>query len=517
MAWSTGGSHYFEAIAYDKVGNISEKAKYDWVIDLQPPVVEFTKTPANYIAETMTEFAFKANDNISSRFNYYCKGNAGSYQLCGNPYTIKDLKEGGQTFSVRAEDEAGNLSQPIAHTWNVDLTPPDIVFVKKPIDHKNDRTSVFNLNIEDKLSGFEKAWCGLKGHLQECAKNQKLEYKIEQPGLYEFEVVAMDKVGNKSSLSHTWQIFDKYKSINQLVEINAQSFDVDILFVVDNSDSMAEEQRNMADRIDNFISKIEDLNWHIAVTSTDPREEAPIGNCDIGLEQFCEHEKLEHGDGGFVKFGNNQRILTPDVLQAQKLLGNAIQLGTGGSSSEEGIRATYRVIEKSQSSTNPSHQQFFRANAALAVILISDEDESDNEFKNKPHNLFQLVKDNWPQKSFKFHSMINLKQFNCINNDLGFGKEYEKMSHLTEGIIGSVCQDNYSEDLSSIGSEVRKQVSFVDLKCLPQDKNNDGTPDLEVELEDGQSVPSFKIEGLKVIFDNPLPAGKHVLKYVCLI
>ncbi|MCB0355838.1 MAG: hypothetical protein KDD40_02465 [Bdellovibrionales bacterium] len=512
------GEHTFAAAAEDNVGNISQQVIYNWTIDLTPPTMEFTKVPKPFIAENQTEFAYRATDDRSLVVKYECKLMNRSYSDCINPTLVRDLNEGPQSFFVRAVDEAGNTSAALQHSWIVDLTPPVIKLVTKPNDHLNDKKSDFHVQISDVLSGFDKAWCGLKGQLENCSMDQSLSYKINKPGIYEFEVVAMDKVGNRSTLTYEWEIFDKYKNINQAVLIDEKSFNIDILFVVDNSDSMAREQSNMASRISNFINKIEGLNWQIAVTSTDPRKTMPDPYCQDILGINCEQVKIEHGDGGLVKFDNNDYILHADLdhLLAQRWLGNAIQLGTGGSTSEQGIYATYRVLEKSLESKYIHHNDFIREEAAFAVILISDEDESDNEHKNKPGNLISFVNKNWHKKSFKFHSMINLPEFNCIDNDLEFGKEYEKLSRATEGIIGSVCQENYSEDLSSIGEEVKNQVSFVELNCLPQDADGDGKADIKIVLEQGGTVPPYSLKGQKLTFVKPLPAGNHFIQYVCL-
>lgn len=82
-----------------------------------------------------------------------------------------------------------------------------------------------------------------------------------------------------------------YKKVEEIISLTSISDKVDILFVVDNSKSMKEEQKNMKDRIDGFINKITHLDWQIAVTSTDPRNS----------------EKW--GDGKFRTFGNGNSIL----------------------------------------------------------------------------------------------------------------------------------------------------------------------------------------------------------------
>ncbi len=73
------------------------------------------------------------------------------------------------------------------------------------------------------------------------------------------------------------------KNMSQSISVSAQS-EVDILFVVDNSGSMSEEQQGIGNKISGFLSRINNLDWQIAVTTTDDRAFTPITGDSIGLE-----------------------------------------------------------------------------------------------------------------------------------------------------------------------------------------------------------------------------------------
>lgn len=512
------GLRVFEVQTVDRVGNVSEKIKYSWRIDLTPPTLSFLKVPDDFISSKSAVFSYTGKDDFSQSVSYECQHNDGPFRPCGEKFEALNLAEGKQTFMVRAYDEAGNVSSPLSHQWVVDLSPPTVQLLERAQNHLNTLPSKFSIVVTDNLSGVDQVWCGIKGQLTTCNVRQVKTFILD-PGNYEFEVIAIDRVGNRNLVSHNWTVLDKFRPVSKDIAIDQNSYNVDILFVIDNSDSMAPYQRNMAQRIDNFIAKIDGLNWQIAVTSTDPRTEASDPFCDNFGSFGCDIYPIEHGDGGFAKFETGDYILTSSIeaVTAQHYLGRAIQMGTGGSSSEEGIRATYRALEKSLDRRFPYHQQFVRSASSLAVVLISDEDENNNKFKNKPENLYQFFQDTWgASKSFQFHSIIDMPQFNCPNNFLGFGKSYAKMSDLTGGIVGSICQPNYSQDLATIGQEVLEQVSSVDLDCEPEDKNGDGHPDIEVDLEMGGGVPSYTVEGKKLTFIKPLPVGRHRVHYLCL-
>src|SRR5690606_4781259 len=116
----------------------------------------------------------------------------------------------------------------------------------------------------------------------------------------------------------------------------------DILIVIDNSGSMEYEQRNMAQRVSNFLSILQGLDWRIAVTTTDPTSTSKT-NSD-------KTQPSKVSDGLFLPIAglNNQFYIdsTMNPVEAQTRLGNTLQRPETGSGSEQAINATYRVIER---------------------------------------------------------------------------------------------------------------------------------------------------------------------------
>ena len=156
----------------------------------------------------------------------------------------------------------------------------------------------------------------------------------------------------------------------------------------------------------------------------------------------------------------------------------------------------------------------------MAVVLISDEDESGNTFRNKASHLVQLVDSIWNGvKNFVFHSIIvKIGDSECERgHGEAQGHEYSKLSEMTNGIIGSICEPDYSDQLSDMGQAVQNQLSTIQLECVPVDKNRDGHVDIVIQLEDGSPSPDFIRDGQKLTFGNPLPFGNHNIEYPCLI
>lgn len=127
--------------------------------------------------------------------------------------------------------------------------------------------------------------------------------------------------------------------------------EVDILWVVDNSNSMADEQEAIASKFEQFITNIEAANadFHLGVISTD-------------LEDPDQNGKLL-GDPLY---------LTPDDDYVP-LFQDHIQLGVDGSTKEKGIDAALTALtEPLVSSFNAG---FRRPGATLSIIYLSDEND----------------------------------------------------------------------------------------------------------------------------------------------
>jgi hypothetical protein len=151
---------------------------------------------------------------------------------------------------------------------------------------------------------------------------------------------------------------------------------VDILFVVDNSNSMAEEQANL---IRNFPEFIEVLNTiegglpdvHIGVISTDVGagnfndSQCPLNGDDgqLQVRQAC--RSLITDGANYIKAGGDDANVA-NLTQAFSCLA---ELGTGGCGFEQPLESMRRALEPN------ANGDFIRQDAFLAVILLTDEDD----------------------------------------------------------------------------------------------------------------------------------------------
>jgi hypothetical protein len=145
--------------------------------------------------------------------------------------------------------------------------------------------------------------------------------------------------------------------------------DLDVLFVVDDSPSMADEQVALAAGFERIIAALETIegglpNLHIAVVSGDGSGAFVVGDgCSPDGVRFL--VDVAERDGS--------RIRNYDGALVDAFTCNAM-VGSGGSEPQQPLEAMRRALDGS----NPDNAGFRRDGAHLAIVLVSDEDDCSN-------------------------------------------------------------------------------------------------------------------------------------------
>lgn len=152
---------------------------------------------------------------------------------------------------------------------------------------------------------------------------------------------------------------------------------VDILWVVDSSGSMAPKQARLAANFQGFINQLVSANppidFHIAVVSTDTDDAAARGKLHAwtigGLtEDFIACAPTMQG-GVNCNTG-------ADVMTAVTAFAQMSQVGISGSAQERGLYAAYLALTNPLNNSTPAVTRFVRPEAALYVVVVSDEDDA---------------------------------------------------------------------------------------------------------------------------------------------
>lgn len=274
---------------------------------------------------------------------------------------------------------------------------------------------------------------------------------------------------------------------------------VDILFVVDNSPSMYQEQKKLGARFSSFISALSTVDWQIGFTTTD------ASNGTYGIK------------GSLLDLNGRagEKILTPDTPNASHVFSQTVQRKESNcsfvcpTSDEQGLLATIFSMEKSLT----ENKEFFRDNTDIVVVYISDEDELSTGPREatKPKDVLDTFHGLWGQtKSFAAYGIIiEPNDLDCLkeNRDQGttayYGTHVSQLAALTGGITGSLCQADYSRTLEEISNRVRELVDSFELKSVP-------VGDVKVELVPVQPSIRWRLEGNKLIFSKPPQSGTKI-------
>ncbi|MCB9682077.1 MAG: VWA domain-containing protein [Alphaproteobacteria bacterium] len=209
---------------------------------------------------------------------------------------------------------------------------------------------------------------------------------------------------------------------------------VDILWVVDNSCSMEEEQDAIATNFDAFMAYFLDsgLDWHIGVVSTDVDANAHSG-------------KLRPAGG--------LRYLTPEVPDATNLFRQMVRLGTGGSADEAGLDATWLALAQPNADLQQTNAGFYRDDASLHVVVVSD--ENDYSTRVNQYELINFLQTLKPSADIPvtFSSIVGPAPRGCGSglSAVEAGTKYLNVTAAVGGITESICVDDWLPVLEALG------------------------------------------------------------------
>ncbi len=309
--------------------------------------------------------------------------------------------------------------------------------------------------------------------------------------------------------------------------VQAQNNKLDILLIVDDSNSMLADNQKLATRLAEFVTNLQSssIDWQMCATVT---RSLPInGNPAWGLSIiWSNYTPTSSSTPNWVlkSTANLSTIFTNTI--------NNIGAGWAGTDDERGTKAAYWHIYNGDPRVATA-SKCHRTDAALAMIIVSDEDvrsvggekayeyylgehkplENDDE----PNTVLNYVKEVFgATKRFTFNSIIvKPNDETCLRaQDAGgakshYGIKYSQLSNMTGGGIGSICDENYSTNLNLFTDSIEDSLSFQALECMPV-----GTVDVTVTPPVTNLVTSVK--GASLEFNPKIPVGRTLnIKYKC--
>ncbi len=202
---------------------------------------------------------------------------------------------------------------------------------------------------------------------------------------------------------------------------------VDVLWVIDNSNSMLEEQKALADSFGSFIAYFTEsgLDYHVGVVSTDMVDASHQGRLreDLGTTWIDDSFSSEEALDSF-----SRRVL----------------MGTSGAYTEQGLDAVVAAIETHADGHNAG---FYRGDAALSVVVISDEDDYSTTSVTAFVDWYLALKVDEALLAF---SSIVAPRGNCLTAEEE-GLRYLEVTEAVGGVDWSICDEDYSGALGELG------------------------------------------------------------------
>ncbi len=218
---------------------------------------------------------------------------------------------------------------------------------------------------------------------------------------------------------------------------------IDVLWVIDNSGSMMEEQNKLAANFDKFIHTLTKakVDYHVGVITTDTNSKTQVG----------------------ILQGNPRVIKKSDMGDAAAISAFAqnVKVGVKGSAQEKGMEAAKLLLEKENikcldnTGKNPAGC-FLRPEAALFIIFVSDEDDQSFGEIEWYWRFFKQLKVLGNDNLVIISAVVAIDISKCRKAQGSTGNEeqgdrYVKLAEVSNFEAADLCDENYNATLQKLG------------------------------------------------------------------
>jgi len=234
--------------------------------------------------------------------------------------------------------------------------------------------------------------------------------------------------GEGTTTSHQVDVFDQSSRPRS-----------DVLFVIDNSGSMSEEQSAIAANARTFLQTALQLNtdFQLGVVTTDMDDAADSGNLK-----------------------GTPKIILPGPNAAQQFA-TAVRQGTNGTGTEKGLAAMTAALTPPLSADPAKNGGFLRADAKLAVIVVSDEDDQSSGTVDFYSDLLKSLKGQYNAGLVSLSAIVgdpapnrnSAGEYGCSssNGDAVSGDRYITVQQRTGGKFRSICSADWGQIAADLG------------------------------------------------------------------
>jgi len=224
---------------------------------------------------------------------------------------------------------------------------------------------------------------------------------------------------------------------------------LDVLWVIDDTPSMGDEQAALATAIDPFTDGLQaaGMSWQIGVIRTD------ITSDDAGVLQGVPW------------------VITPHLDDPAEALAEAASVGIDGQPPEAGLGAAWLAL--SEPLRSGANRGLRREDAALHVIVVSDGDDlSESILGGNPADAFSLFLEDEEARTGQpavFSAVVGDVPDGCAGAGGSAlpGERYVQAAQNSGGIVQSICEPDFSNLTAALAEETVAWPTRFELSEVP--------------------------------------------------
>ena len=266
-----------------------------------------------------------------------------------------------------------------------------------------------------------------------------------------------------------------------------QTLPVDVVWVVDNSGSMAQEQARLVADIEEYYVWFDTLglDYHMGVITTD------IVTPTMG-----------------GRLQGTPAWVDASVTDGLGVLSAALNVGTEDQGDESGLAAMQLALSEPVLSTE--NAGFYRPEAHLVIVFLSDEPEQSGVPSSDYIGFLQGLK---PDPTLiQVSAIVGDRGAGCAStcdgapNDAQPGDAYLDVMDAFDGLFGSICTCDLSSILDTLGVESTLYAREFTLSSVPVTSG-----DVHVYLDGVETLDwTYDAANNRVVFDTPPRDGTRV-------
>jgi len=229
---------------------------------------------------------------------------------------------------------------------------------------------------------------------------------------------------------------------------------VDILWIVDDSGSMQSKRDRLVGNFQRFLDKLEELqvDWQMGVTTTNMADGGKLRATMMGKTI------LKKGDTDAQM--NFQELTTFPMSRARW---------------EQGLRMGQFGVSSPNTDVGGPNDGLLRSKAALALIVVSDEDDSSFGNPDYYSRAFHASKGRGNEALVSYSAIVGTTPNGCVSpgDENLYGAEaqpafrYSQVATKTGGVVGSICDLSFEATLVQIAEALNTLHRVFPLTLVP--------------------------------------------------